>query len=115
MLSKRHSVTIKSSTPLALKRGFLFFFFSTLIIAALHPVAAQMLTRPFAHNGYDRPYLIYRPAHLAKDPAVVFMLGGIGSTAMFTSKNFGWKEEADRNGFLVVFPNPVATDPSKPA
>ena len=74
-----------------------------------------MLTRPFAHNGYDRPYLIYRPAHLVKDTAVVFMLGGIGSTALFTSKNFGWKEEADRNGFLVVFPDPVATDPSRPA
>ncbi|MGB8481211.1 MAG: alpha/beta fold hydrolase [Acidobacteriaceae bacterium] len=73
-----------------------------------------MQTRPFIHNGYDRPYLIYRPAHLAKNPAVVFMLGGIGSTAKFASQNFGWTQEADRNGFIVVFPEPVATDPSKP-
>jgi polyhydroxybutyrate depolymerase len=84
-------------------------------IAAVQPTSAQMQTRPFTHDGYDRPYLIYRPAHLAKHPAVVFMLGGIGSTAKFTSQNFGWTQEADRNGFMVVFPEPVATDPSKPA
>ena len=43
------------------------------------------------------------------------MLGGIGSTAKFTSQNFGWTQEADRNGFMVVFPDPVATDPTKQA
>ena len=42
------------------------------------------------------------------------MLAGIGSTAQFASRNFGWTEEAERNGFMVVFPAPIATDPSKP-
>jgi poly(3-hydroxybutyrate) depolymerase len=74
-----------------------------------------MQTRPLTHNGYERPYLIYRPAHLANKPAVVFMLGGIGSTAQSASQNFGWMQEAQRHGFMVVFPAPVATDPSKPA
>jgi poly(3-hydroxybutyrate) depolymerase len=115
MLSKHHLFSTKSSSLLALSRKFRLLFFSALIIVAVRPIAAQMQTRPFAHNGYDRPYLIYRPAHLAKDPAVVFMLGGIGSTARFASRNFGWTQEADRSGFLVVFPEPVATDPSKPA
>lgn len=73
-----------------------------------------MQTRPFVHNGYSRPYLIYRPVRLPSRPAVVFMLGGIRSTAKSTSQNFGWTEEADRNGFLVVFPDPVATEPGKP-
>ena len=115
MLSKHHPVG-KISTPLlALSRSLLLLFFPALTFAAVQPIATQMQTRPFTHNGYDRPYLIYRPAHLAKNPAVVFMLGGIGSTAKFTSQNFGWTQEADRNGFLVVFPEPVATEPSKPA
>ena len=115
MLSKHHSVGTKSSSLPALSKSFLLLFFSALAIAAVSPIAAQMQTQPFTHNGYDRPYLIYRPAHLAKYPAVVFMLGGIGSTAQFASQNFGWTQEADRNGFMVVFPAPVATDPSKPA
>jgi polyhydroxybutyrate depolymerase len=115
MLSKHHPVG-KISTPLlALSRSLLLLFFPAPTFAAVQPIATQMQTRPFTHNGYDRPYLIYRPAHLAKNPAVVFMLGGIGSTAKFTSQNFGWTQEADRNGFLVVFPEPVATEPSKPA
>ena len=42
------------------------------------------------------------------------MLGGIGSTAQSTEQNFGWTSEADHNGFLVVFPSAVATDPSQP-
>ncbi len=43
------------------------------------------------------------------------MLGGIRSTARFTSENYNWISEADRNGFLVVFPEPVATQPDQPA
>ena len=39
------------------------------------------------------------------------MLGGIRSTAKSTSDEFNWIAEADRNGFLVVFPEPVATTP----
>jgi polyhydroxybutyrate depolymerase len=115
MLSKHYLVSPKSSFSLALLRSFLFLFFSAIALAAAPSIAAQMQTRPFTHNGYDRPYLIYRPAHLPKDPAVVFMLGGVGSTAKFASRNFGWTQEADRNGFLVVFPEPIATDPSKHA
>ena len=42
------------------------------------------------------------------------MLGGIRSTAKSTAQNFGWTEEADRHGFLVVFPEPVATRPDGP-
>ncbi len=75
---------------------------------------AQMKTCPLNHNGYSRPYLMYKPAHLSSHPAVVFMLGGIRSTAVSASRDFGWTEEADRNSFLVVFPDPVATQPDRP-
>jgi polyhydroxybutyrate depolymerase len=84
------------------------------IAAAQQRVAAQIQTHPLNHNGYSRPYLIYKPAHLVSHPAVVFMLGGIGSTAASAAQDYGWTEEADNNGFLVVFPDPVATRPDRP-
>lgn len=76
--------------------------------------SAQLQVRPFDHNGYSRPYCIYRPAHLSSHPAVVFMLGGITSTAQSASREFGWTEDADRNGFLAVFPDPVRTNLNLP-
>jgi poly(3-hydroxybutyrate) depolymerase len=89
-------------------------FIATLVMVVAQTLAAQTETRPFVHHGYSRPYLIHRPAHLAAHPAVVFMLGGIGSTAKSASEDFHWISEADRNGFLVVFPEPVATEPDLP-
>ncbi len=77
-------------------------------------LAAQIETRPFAHNGYSRPYLVYKSAHLAPHPPLVLMLGGAGSTAHTTAQDFGWIEEADRNGFLVVFPEPLTVKPDEP-
>lgn len=84
-----------------------------LLLSALG--SAQTETRPFTHNGYRRPYLIHRPANVATHPAVVFMLGGIGSTAKSESEEFNWTAVSDRNGFLVVFPEPVATQTDQPA
>jgi polyhydroxybutyrate depolymerase len=75
---------------------------------------AQIQIEPFTHNGYDRPYLLYRPANPSAHPAVVFMLGGVTSTAESASREYGWTDEADRNGFLVVFPEPVRTNVSLP-
>jgi len=97
-----------------IRRNPLLLLSTTLMMVVAQKVAAQTETRPFVHNGYSRPYLIYRPAHLVAHPAVVFMLGGIRSTAKFTSENYNWINEADRNGFLVVFPEPVATQPDQP-
>jgi polyhydroxybutyrate depolymerase len=88
---------------------------TALPIAARGQVAAQIETRPFVHNGYSRPYLVYRPARASAHPAVVFMLGGIRSTAKFAGENYNWIREADRNGFAVVFPEPVATETDRPA
>jgi len=92
----------------------LLLLFTTLMMPVAQQVAAQTETRPFVHNGYSRPYIIHRPAHPVAHPAVVFMLGGIRSTAQSTSEDFNWIGEADRNGFLVVFPEPVATQTDQP-
>ena len=85
-----------------------------LLLAVASNLPAQTEVRPFVHNGYSRPYIIHRPANLGPHPAVVFMLGGIGSTAKSASQDFNWIGEADRNGFLVVFPEPVPTQTDQP-
>jgi len=86
---------------------------AALLFAAL--AAAQTESRPFVHNGYSRPYLIHRPANAGAHPAVVFMLGGIGSTAETESEEFNWIAVSDREKFLVVFPELVATQTDQPA
>ncbi|MFY9647010.1 MAG: hypothetical protein WAK29_17660 [Terriglobales bacterium] len=98
-----------------IRRNHLFLVSIILLSSFARQATAQTETRPFVHNGYSRPYLIHRPAHLATHPAVVFMLGGIRSTARFTSENYNWISAADRNRFLVVFPEPVATQTDQPA
>ncbi len=84
------------------------------IATAANAQPGQLTSHPLTHNGYSRPYLVYAPAHLAACPAVVMVLGGVGSTAESTAQDLGWTEEADRKGFLAVFPEPVATNPSMP-
>jgi polyhydroxybutyrate depolymerase len=92
----------------------IFLLLSTLLMAVPLRMAAQTQVRPFAHHGYSRPYIVHRPAHPGPHPAVVFMLGGIRSTAKTTSEEFNWISESDRNGFLVVFPEPVPTQTDRP-
>jgi poly(3-hydroxybutyrate) depolymerase len=43
------------------------------------------------------------------------MLGGVRSTAKSEAENIGWMQQAERDGFLAVFPEPVATRPDQPA
>ncbi|HET9306142.1 MAG TPA: hypothetical protein VFO46_08965 [Candidatus Sulfotelmatobacter sp.] len=89
-------------------------FVIALLMAVAQNSSAQTDVKPFVHNGYSRPYLIHRPANLGPRPAVVFMLGGIGSTAKSASEDFNWIRESDRNRFLVVFPEPVPTQTDQP-
>lgn len=105
----------KQSTPkFAMTRFLRPLLAALLTVAAAPSLTAQIQTRPFVHNGYSRPYIVFRPAHLSAHPAVVFMLGGIGSTAESESQNFGWTDFANRNGFIVVFPTPVRTNLNLP-
>jgi polyhydroxybutyrate depolymerase len=81
--------------------------------ATLH-AEGGVTTHPSIHNGYSRPYLVYTPAHLSPRAAVVFMLGGTGSSATENSKEFRWAEEAEKGNFLVVFPELVPRRPDQP-
>jgi len=55
--------------------------------------------------GKTRAYLVYRPiACVAKACPVLFMFHGLNGTADQAAKNYGWQETADKNNFVVVFP-----------
>ena len=109
--SKCYAVFVKRTTALTLLPAVV------LTLLAIDSLGAQSAKQteqhPFIHNGYGRPYLVYRPAGLSSHPPVVFMLGGTGSSARSASEEFSWKNEADKNGFLVVFPEPLPREPEK--
>ncbi len=112
----RNSVKLlRTGSSAAMLRPISFLFVALLASTTARLAMAQTESRPFAHNGYSRPYIVHHPEHAAVHAAVVLMLGGITSTAKSTSEEFHWIAESDRNGFLVVFPEPVATQADQPA
>ena len=58
-------------------------------------------------EGLAREVIIYRPANLPvnKPVPVVFAFHGTGGSGEVAYDNFGWKEKADEEGFMAVFPS----------
>jgi poly(3-hydroxybutyrate) depolymerase len=68
-------------------------------------------------DGFDRTYLVHLPhgtTFTSRLPIVV-MLHGRGSSSRSAARDFGWIEKADREGFIVVFPQALPIDPARPA
>jgi polyhydroxybutyrate depolymerase len=66
-------------------------------------------TQTIQVDGRSRTFRVYRPATLsstAAGPLVVMLHGGYGNSAEAESQ-YGWDEEADRQGFVVAYPNGV--------
>jgi polyhydroxybutyrate depolymerase len=64
-------------------------------------------TRQVTVDGQRRSYVTYRPANLpdsAPVPLVVMMHGGFGTAAQ-AEQDYGWDAEADRQHFVVVYPD----------
>jgi polyhydroxybutyrate depolymerase len=61
---------------------------------------------PIRHDGVDRRYLLHVPADLdaARPAPLVMMLHGAGGNADHVARAYGWRELADREGFIAVFP-----------
>jgi polyhydroxybutyrate depolymerase len=92
---------------------------------AAHAAAATSTTAPatrstlreyaIRHDDVDRRYLLHVPGDL--DPArparatpLVMMLHGAGGSAEHVARAYGWRELADREHFLAVFPEGTRPD-----
>lgn len=89
------------------------------------PSAEASPAKPFAPgqhrlsisvNGAKREYVVHVPKRYdgKKPVSVVIMFHGGGGTAKAAMKETGWTDKADRDGFLAVFPEGSAPDPTRP-
>lgn len=78
-------------------------------------------TEPGSHmlaiavNGSERTYIVHVPATYkpqALSPLVIMLHGG-GGTAKAASWETEWAVKAEKEGFLVIFPNAMARDPTR--
>lgn len=73
------------------------------------PVPMRSVQQTMPIDGIERTYFVYRPANLSKDahpPLVIAMHGG-GSIAQGVETHYFWDQEADKGGFVVVFPQAI--------
>jgi len=64
-------------------------------------------TQTIVVDGLTRSYIVYQPAGLSgRVPLVVMLHGGYGSAAE-AERAYGWDAEADREHFLVAYPNSI--------
>ena len=58
-------------------------------------------------EGVTREVIFYRPPNLParQTVPVVFAFHGTGGSGEVAYENFGWKEKADQEGFMAVFPS----------
>ena len=67
--------------------------------------AGSLVTKQTTVQNKTRTYLVYIPEACAQVSCpALFMFHGLGGTAQQAADNYGWKETADKNGFIVVFP-----------
>lgn len=66
-------------------------------------------------NGVQRSYTVYVPRDYKARQALplVIMLHGGGGTAKAAMEETGWAGKAEKEGFLAVFPEAMARDPSQ--
>jgi polyhydroxybutyrate depolymerase len=86
------------------------------LLFLLAPLAAQAAGDPkieIEYGNLDRSYLLHLPDPApAVPPPVVVVLHGGGGNAESIARVTGFDVEADRHGFIVVYPN--GTDESRP-
>ena len=55
-------------------------------------------------DGIERRYVVYVPSRHSRAAPVVFMFHGSSGTGEQFLRTSGWREQADREGFVAVFP-----------
>jgi polyhydroxybutyrate depolymerase len=78
--------------------------------AASRPSSRQQ-TISLQHGGTTRTCLVHAPPARADGPArpLVLVLHGRGGSAVAAMRNFGWNAVADREGFVVAYPEGTGT------
>ncbi len=63
-------------------------------------------------DGYQRQFWFYRPCDDKNGLPLVLVLHGWGGAGDIPLRQFGWRKEADKQGFFVAFPSalPVRAD-----
>ncbi|HEY1771850.1 MAG TPA: PHB depolymerase family esterase [Gammaproteobacteria bacterium] len=85
----------------------------SLLLMPLLAHAAGDPTVSIVFDGLDRSYQLHMPAPApATAPPVVVVLHGGGGNAESAARMTGFDAEADRHGFIAVYPN--GTDESRP-
>jgi polyhydroxybutyrate depolymerase len=73
----------------------LFFVISSCLVAE---------ERTIIHEGVEREYLVHIPDNLTEDSPIVFVIHGFTDSAKQIMEYSGMNEVADREGFMVVYP-----------
>jgi poly(3-hydroxybutyrate) depolymerase/predicted RNA methylase len=74
-------------------------------------------SRNITIGGYERRYIVHMPESYdgIRPAPLVVMLHGAGGTAEIAMESAGWTKKADQEGFIVVFPEALRPNSSKPA
>ncbi len=85
----------------------LIIFFLLFSITPLY--AAQAVSKQLMVDGTKRWYLLYVPDNIVKDKRVPLLLvfHGGGSTPKAQQRQLGFDRQADRDGFIVVYPEAI--------
>ncbi len=78
-----------------------------LVGACLAAAAAAAEPQALPFGGLTRTYAVYRPARLEPAPALVVSLHGGFGTGAFDERAYGWDRLADRDGFVVAYPDGI--------
>ncbi len=68
-------------------------------------------------DGLRRRYVLYRPHRVVlsgEQTPMIIMLDGRGGTAWTAMRTTRWNDKADREGFIVVYPEATRIDPEGP-
>ncbi len=111
----------KVRSTMAASLTILLVYFSVFAISLQNVYAQNKHSEPGSHtleitvNGLERSYIVHVPAtYRPRTPSpMVIMLHGGGGTARAAMWETGWTAKAEKEGFLVVFPNALARDPSR--